>query len=285
MQAPPYQQKRNSGGQNQWLNQPPGQSSSNNNNNNSNNNPNNNTQWFDSSAQASPRSMNMGGTMGGGIPPMQPMQPMQPMTPMTPMQPNYNNTGAPSTTPNFGSSNFGSAIPNFDHEPPLLEELGVNPKKIYLKTITVINPMKAVDESIMDDADLAGPITFVGLLGTCLLLRGKLQYGHLFGLLVFGSFGLYLLLNLMSQLKQIDFFRVLSIVGYSMLPMVGLASLSILVSLRGYVGLCVGLAAVAWCTQTSTRFFVASLEMQASKWLITYPVAMYYCVFVLVTVF
>ena len=65
---------------------------------------------------------------------------------------------------------------------------------------------------------------------------------------------MYLLLNLMSQLKQIDFFRVLSIVGYSMLPMVGLASLSILVSLRGYVGLFVGLAAVAWCTQTSTDF-------------------------------
>ena len=145
--------------------------------------------------------------------------------------------------------------------------------------------MKAVDESIMDDADLAGPLTFVAMLGTCLLLRGKLQYGHLFGLLVFGSFGLYLLLNLMSQIKQIDFFRVLSIVGYSMLPMVGLASLSIAVNLRGYLGLVVGLSAVAWCTQTSTRFFVASLGMQSSKWLITYPVAMYYCVFVLVTVF
>jgi protein YIPF5/7 len=272
----------NNGGQSQWS-QPGAQPGNNSGTTNTANN--NNTQWFDSSAQSSPAGINMGGSMGGGVVPMQPMQPMQPMTPM---QPNYNhsnaNTGA-ATTPNFGSSGFGSAIPNFDHEPPLLEELGVNPKKIYLKTITVINPMKAVDESIMDDADLAGPITFVAMLGTCLLLRGKLQYGHLFGLLVFGSFGLYLLLNLMSQIKQIDFFRVLSIVGYSMLPMVGLASMSIAVSLRGYLGLFIGLAAVAWCTQTSTRFFVASLEMQASKWLITYPVAMYYCVFVLVTVF
>ena len=47
----------------------------------------------------------------------------------------------------------------------------------------------------------------------------------------------------MSQIKQIDFFRVLSIVGYSMLPMVGLASLSIAVNLRGYLGLVVGLSA------------------------------------------
>ena len=202
--------------------------------------------------------------MGGGVVPMQPMQPMQ-CNQCSRCSRAAITTVLQVPLQTLAALVLGSAVPNFDHEPPLLEELGVNPKKIYLKTITVLNPMKAVDESIMDDADLAGPLTFVAMLGTCLLLRGKLQYGHLFGLLVFGSFGLYLLLNLMSQIKQIDFFRVLSIVGYSMLPMVGLASLSIAVNLRGYVGLVVGLSAAGWCTQTSTRFFVASLNMQSSR--------------------
>ena len=49
-----------------------------------------------------------------------------------------------------------NGVPDFSHEPPLLEEIGVNMKHIYLKTITVLNVRKKIDESIMDDADLAG---------------------------------------------------------------------------------------------------------------------------------
>ena len=180
---------------------------------------------------------------------------------------------------------FGNSVPSFSHEKPLLEELGVKPEHIYLKTITVLNPTRPVDRVIMEDADLAGPIAFIGMLGTGLLFQGKLQYGHLFGLLIFGSFGLYLLLNLMSQIKQIDYMRTLSIVGYSMLPLVSLAGLSILVSLRGWSGVICGVAAVVWCAHTSTRFFTASLDMESSKWLISYPVMMYYSIFVLVTIF
>ena len=189
------------------------------------------------------------------------------------------------STPSLQPTAFGSSVPNFDHEPPLLEELGVNPRHIYLKTITVINPLKEVDPSLMKDADLSGPLIFVGVLGTFLLLRGKLQYGHLFGLLIFGSFGLNLLLNLMSQVNQIDYIRTLSIVGYSMIPMVGLAGISVAANLRGWFGVFCGISAIAWCTQTSTRFFMASLGMIESKWLISYLVCMYYCIFVLVTVF
>jgi|UPI0004916B70 protein YIPF5/7 len=183
------------------------------------------------------------------------------------------------------SKTFGNGAPSFAHERPLLEELGVNPYHIYLKTVIVINPLRPIDNVLMEDADLAGPLTFVSMLGTGLLFQGKLQYGHLFGLLFFGSFGLYLILNLMSQRKQIDYLRTLSIVGYSMLPMVILAGLSVFISLRGWSGVICGLGSVVWCAQTSTRFFVALLDMHGSKWLISYPVIMYYCIFVLVTVF
>jgi protein YIPF5/7 len=66
-------------------------------------------------------------------------------------------------------------------EPPLLEELGVNfghmkTKVLYIindvneKTLTVLNPLRSVDQHIMDDTDLAGPILFCLLFATFLLL-------------------------------------------------------------------------------------------------------------------
>ena len=39
-----------------------------------------------------------------------------------------------------------------------------------VQTLTVLNPMARIDNHIMDDADLAGPVLFCGLFGTFLLL-------------------------------------------------------------------------------------------------------------------
>jgi hypothetical protein len=55
-------------------------------------------------------------------------------------------------------------------EPPLLEELGVNFGHIKTKTLIVLNPLARIDQHIMDDSDLAGPILFFLLFGTFLLL-------------------------------------------------------------------------------------------------------------------
>ena len=36
----------------------------------------------------------------------------------------------------------------FEDEPPLLEELGINPDHIFQKTLTVLNPMRTTDVCI-----------------------------------------------------------------------------------------------------------------------------------------
>lgn len=68
----------------------------------------------------------------------------------------------------------------YDGEPPLLEELGVNlrhvrskvrclPRRIliarcqgltYRQTLAVLNPFSRIDQHLMDDSDLAGPLIF-----------------------------------------------------------------------------------------------------------------------------
>lgn len=63
-----------------------------------------------------------------------------------------------------------------DNELPLLEELGIRFDKIWSKTQAVINPTKKLSNNILDDADLAGPLFFCLLLGSCLLLAGKVCF-------------------------------------------------------------------------------------------------------------
>lgn len=48
-------------------------------------------------------------------------------------------------------------------------ELGINFSHIRAKSMTVLNPLQRVDERIMDDADLAGPIIFFFCFGISLL--------------------------------------------------------------------------------------------------------------------
>ena len=49
-------------------------------------------------------------------------------------------------TPGFGEPS-GGARSGFEDEPPLLEELGINPDHIMQKTLTVLNPMRSTDVS------------------------------------------------------------------------------------------------------------------------------------------
>jgi hypothetical protein len=78
---------------------------------------------------------------------------------------------------------FGTG--GFEGEPPLLEglfspvhfttyscfvaELGINFSHIRAKSLTVLNPLQRIDEHIMDDADLAGPLLFFFWFATFLL--------------------------------------------------------------------------------------------------------------------
>ncbi|KAL2266016.1 hypothetical protein VTJ83DRAFT_5368 [Remersonia thermophila] len=87
-------------------------------------------------------------------------------------------------------------------EPPLLEELGVNVGHIRQKTLAVLNPLSRPDQHLMDDSDLAGPLFFFLLYGTFLLLSGRVHFGYIYGLAVFGSILLHGILSLMAPAAE-----------------------------------------------------------------------------------
>ncbi|KAJ9115707.1 hypothetical protein QFC20_001034 [Naganishia adeliensis] len=117
---------------------------------------------------------------------------------------------------------FGTG--GFEGEPGLMEEIGVNPSHILAKSRTVLNPLRRVDEHIMDDADLAGPLVFCFAFALVLLFSGKPQFSYIYGVGTLGTTAIYLLLNVMSE-TGIDAYRTASVLGYCLLPMVGLGGI------------------------------------------------------------
>ncbi len=172
----------------------------------------------------------------------------------------------------------------YDDEAPLLEELGINWRHIWAKTSAVLHPTQEIDPHIMDDTDLAGPLVICLLLGLSLLLRGKLHFGYIYGFGLVGCVSIWFTLNLMSE-RGIDVVRVVSVLGYCLLPMVLIALMSLVFPLRGFVGLFIASLATFWCTKSASKMFVAVLHMVEQRMLVAYPVGLIYACFAMMAVF
>jgi hypothetical protein len=173
---------------------------------------------------------------------------------------------------------------DYENELPLLEELGIRFDHIWSKTQAVINPIKKLQGDILDDADLAGPLFFCLLLGSFLLLAGKVHFGYIYGFSVFGCLGMYCILNLLHP-TGLDFVKTCSVLGYCLLPVIGLAGFSVLINLKGVLGMIFATLAIIWSTSAAVRLFDSKLSLTEQYWLVVYPVVLLYSCFVLITVF
>lgn len=193
-------------------------------------------------------------------------------------------------TPGFDYQDPSGSMTNsgdpFADEPPLLEELGINFEHIIQKTVAVLNPLKQTDRTILQDADLAGPLVFGLAFGSFLLLTGKVHFSYIYGFGVLGCLLIYMLLTLMSP-PNVHFTAMctLSILGYCLLPMVLLSAVSIAVSLQSVLGNMVTLVVVLWCALSASKLFVTALSMSNQQALVAYPCILFYGVFALLALF
>jgi hypothetical protein len=210
---------------------------------------------------------------------------------------------------------FGTG--GYDDELPLLEELGVNFAHIkgkvlstYLfvtalrknitspftdarheenlgkQTLTVLNPFQTVDQHMMDDSDVAGPIMFCMLFGTFLLLSGKVHFGYIYGVALLGSVSLHILLNLMSPpTHSLNYIRSASVLGYCLLPLVFTSGLGVAYPLDGMLGYLLSTLAIVWSTYAASNMFMAVLGAREMRWLVAYPLALFYSVFGIMSIF
>ncbi|KAF4527666.1 hypothetical protein B566_EDAN010891 [Ephemera danica] len=180
-----------------------------------------------------------------------------------------NPSTVPPTTTNFG----GASVPDFEDEPPLLEELGINPDHIMQKTLSVLNPFRETDASILQDTDMAGPLVFCLAFGAFLLLSGKVHFSYIYGIGVLGCLAIYALLSMMT-VDGTTLGAVISVLGYCLLPMVALSGANVLISLQGLLGIVLTGLAIGWCSLSASKLFVTALGMQHQQLLVAYPCAL-----------
>ncbi|PKS10982.1 hypothetical protein jhhlp_002741 [Lomentospora prolificans] len=218
----------------------------------------------------------------------------------------------------------------YDGEPPLLEELGVNfahiqaktlsieraivlAKLMQVQTLAVLNPLGRIDQHLMDDSDLAGPVLFFLLFGTFLLFSGKVHFGYIYGLALLGSTSLHAILSLMTPpdsgpspqyggssyhegqsgpggpgpnaSSTLTFARSASVLGYCLLPLVATSLVGIVMPMDTPFGIILTSAAILWCTTSSSGIFCAVGRMRGMRALVAYPLALFYAGFGIMGVF
>jgi hypothetical protein len=88
-----------------------------------------------------------------------------------------------------------------------------------------------------------------------------------------------------KQGQYVDLFTCASNLGYSLLPFCFLAATSIFIDLNNGLGSIFCALIIAWSTKTATNLFEYGLDMADKKYLIAYPIILFYSVFTLITIF
>lgn len=190
------------------------------------------------------------------------------------------------------------------------------------QTLAVLNPFARIDQHIMDDSDLAGPILFFLMFGTFLLFSGKVHFGYIYGLALVGSIGLHTILSLMTPdgpsspqpshaapqyssgpgypgdpnagsgedhkghiSSTLTFVRSASVLGYCLLPLVMTSLVGIAMPMDGPVGYILTSAAIVWCTTSASAMFCAVGRMRGMRGLVAYPLMLFYVGFGIMGIF
>ena len=113
-----------------------------------------------------------------------------------------------------------------------------------------------------------------------------MQFGYIYGFGLSGCLAIYFIINLMSKHGQyVEFYKIISILGYSLLPFAILALMAVFTDMHSILGGIASSMMILWSTVTATRYLEYGLDMEDKKYLIAYPITLFYFVFLLLTVF
>jgi protein YIPF5/7 len=222
------------------------------------------------------------GSQNSGYATNQYMQPQAPTYSSGAAQYQYSNSAV-------GGGEYGS----FDEDAPLLEELGIDVPAIVHRIKAIMTFRFAASDA--DSLDLGGPIIFMSIFAMAHLLVGKLHFGYILGWMVVGSTLLWFILSSISagtsdgdagEGNQLDLYSCCSIVGYSLLPLVIHALLSLLFPRRSMLTFSIAILAVLWATGTASKLFVLrSRPLRGKNVVVAYPCMLMYTAFALLTLY
>lgn len=83
----------------------------------------------------------------------------------------------------------------------------------------------------------------------------------------------------------IDAYRTASVLGYCLLPMVGLGGVGVGLGIDHPIGYAAAAISIVWCTHAASSIFVAVLRMDHQRLLVAYPIGLLYGCFALLSIF
>ncbi|XP_074309553.1 uncharacterized protein LOC141644037 [Silene latifolia] len=201
----------------------------------------------------------------------------------TPSSSAYPSSYPPPPPHNLSSSSL------FLDEPSLLEELEINPTLIWRKTRSLLNPIRPDPTLHSSDPDLSGPFLYYLSLALFQLLAGKVQFGVILGWIAISSVFLYSVLNFLAgRGGNLDLYRCVSVVGYSLMPIVVFSAASLFLPPVGSsaVGLVVAGVFVVWATRLCSRLLAEdSIGCEEHRGLIAFPCFLIYTLFSMLVMF
>ncbi|XP_049850674.1 protein YIPF5 homolog [Schistocerca gregaria] len=170
----------------------------------------------------------------------------------------------------------------FEDEPPLIEELGINFKHIFRKTFIVLFPFLNSGNNLLIDEDFSGPIIFGLILGLVQLLFGRVHFGYIYGVGITGSILIYVFLNLISD-TGLNFLSTVSVLGYCLLPIDILSILS--TTVPRFVLQMIAPFFILWSALSASLLCVIGASLVQQRSLVAYPLFLFYASFALLNVF
>ena len=89
----------------------------------------------------------------------------------------------------------------------------------------------------------------------------------------------------MSKNSGILLYNTISVLGYCLIPIVLLSFIAVFMDMKNFVGGIFAFLAIVLASLNASRFFEIGLDMYSQRWIIFYPVALFYTCFVLVTIY
>ncbi|XP_035778716.1 protein YIPF5-like [Anopheles albimanus] len=192
----------------------------------------------------------------------------------------------------FPSTETQNVDSEFD-EPPLLDELEIYPRRILEKSLAVLklfhtNGVNDTSDYWFKETDLAGPILFCLVLAACLSISdSKAQFGYIYGLSAISVMVMYCLIYLMGHKPEsfVSMAGVASVLGYSMLPIVGLSIVAVIFSMNNQYGMVVAGLAILVASMSASKFFCMMTGDPHQRYLLAYPCGLLYAIFSLLVLF
>ena len=132
---------------------------------------------------------------------------------------------------------------------------------------------------------MMGPVLIAIVFALSFLLRGRIEFGNIYGFGLTGCVGLYALINLMSRQDQyLELYSCISVLGYGFAPFCLLAWATVVIDFNNPIGYSVCVLFILWSTIAAARLFEYSLDMQDKRYLIAYPMGLFYAIFVQMTI-